>query len=79
MTQVAVTAAGKRKRRLVVVLTLTSVYLAAEIIGGLLTHSLALLADAGHMFTDTAHFTVPDRSYHDSSRRDGCEENETHL
>lgn len=34
------------------VLGLTLAYVVAEIAGGLLTHSLALLADAGHMFTD---------------------------
>lgn len=33
-------------------LGLTTTYLLAEVIGGLLTHSLALLADAGHMLTD---------------------------
>ena len=46
------TAAGKNKRRLTIVLILTTTYLAAEVVGGLLTHSLALLADAGHMLTD---------------------------
>lgn len=48
------TAAGKNKRRLAIVLSLTTVYLIAEVVGGLLTHSLALLADAGHMLTDVA-------------------------
>ncbi|MFN2515609.1 MAG: cation diffusion facilitator family transporter [Pyrinomonadaceae bacterium] len=48
------TAAGKNKKRLLTVLTLTTVYLIAEVVGGLLTHSLALLADAGHMLTDVA-------------------------
>ncbi|MGH9942317.1 MAG: cation diffusion facilitator family transporter [Pyrinomonadaceae bacterium] len=48
------TAAGKNKRRLGIVLGLTSLYLVAEIVGGLLTGSLALLADAGHMLTDVA-------------------------
>ena len=47
-------AAGKNKRRLTIVLALTSTYLIAEIVGGLLTQSLALLADAGHMLTDVA-------------------------
>lgn len=47
-------AAGKNKRRLAIVLGLTTAYLCAEVIGGLLTHSLALLADAGHMLTDVA-------------------------
>lgn len=44
--------ASQNKRRLVLVLVLTTTYMIAEIIGGLLTHSLALLADAGHMLTD---------------------------
>lgn len=48
------TPAGKNKRRLAIVLSLTTAYLIAEVIGGLLTHSLALLADAGHMLTDVA-------------------------
>ena len=47
-------AAGKNKKRLAIVLALTTAYLVAEVIGGLLTHSLALLADAGHMLTDVA-------------------------
>jgi cobalt-zinc-cadmium efflux system protein len=34
-------------------LILTGSFMVAEIIGGLLSGSLALLADAGHMFTDT--------------------------
>lgn len=45
--------AGSR-RALLAVLALTTVYLVAEAIGGWLTNSLALLADAGHMFTDAA-------------------------
>jgi cobalt-zinc-cadmium efflux system protein len=36
------------------VLSLTAVYMVAEAIGGWWTGSLALLADAGHMFTDVA-------------------------
>jgi cobalt-zinc-cadmium efflux system protein len=39
-------------RRLAVVLVMTSLYMLAEVAGGLLTGSLALLADAGHMLTD---------------------------
>lgn len=45
-------AAGRNKKRLVVVLLLTGAYLIAEVIGGYVTGSLALLADAGHMLTD---------------------------
>lgn len=48
------TAAGRNKRRLALVLGLTSAYLLAEVVGGLVTGSLALLADAGHMLTDVA-------------------------
>jgi len=39
-------------RRLAVVLVLTASYALAEVVGGLLSNSLALLADAGHMLTD---------------------------
>ncbi|HEX6068576.1 MAG TPA: cation diffusion facilitator family transporter [Longimicrobiaceae bacterium] len=39
-------------RRLAVVLVLVLGYMVAEVVGGLLTNSLALLADAGHMLSD---------------------------
>jgi cobalt-zinc-cadmium efflux system protein len=42
----------QRMRKIKIVLLLTSTYLAAEVVGGLFTGSLALIADAGHMFTD---------------------------
>ena len=42
------------RRPLVIALVITSVFLIAEVIGGLITGSLALLADAGHMATDVA-------------------------
>ena len=42
------------RRALRLVLALTVVYTGAEIVGGLLTGSLALLADAGHMLGDSA-------------------------
>lgn len=48
------TPAGKNKRRLTIVFGLTTLYLVVEVIGGLLTRSLALLADAGYMLTDVA-------------------------
>jgi len=41
-------------RRLSVVLILTAAYMVAELVGAWWTGSLALLADAGHMFTDVA-------------------------
>jgi len=42
------------RRRLSVTLALVATYLVAEVVGGLWTGSLALLADAGHMFSDVA-------------------------
>lgn len=42
------------RRALALVLALTVAYTGAEIVGGLLTGSLALLADAGHMLGDSA-------------------------
>ena len=40
------------KRALAIVLGLTTLFLGVEVAGGLLTSSLALLADAGHMLSD---------------------------
>ncbi len=40
-------------RRLLWALTLTGSFMIAEVIGGVMSNSLALLADAGHMLTDT--------------------------
>src|SRR6478609_5556175 len=45
--------AGNRTR-LGWTLLLTVAYMVAEIVGGYLSDSLALLADAGHMFSDAA-------------------------
>lgn len=45
---------GANRRRLGIVLGLVLLYMAAEVIGGLLTNSLALLSDAGHMLSDAA-------------------------
>lgn len=47
--------AGQVNRRpLAIAFVITTTFLVAEIIGGILTNSLALLADAGHMATDAA-------------------------
>ena len=40
--------------RLLLVLAVTGTFMIAEVIGGVLANSLALLADAGHMLTDVA-------------------------
>lgn len=47
-----VSVAGRHKRRLIIVFGLTTAYLVVEVVAGLLTGSLALLADAGHMVAD---------------------------
>ena len=45
---------GASRRSLIIALVLISVYMIAEVVGGILSGSLALLADAGHMLTDAA-------------------------
>ena len=54
MTGPSLSATGRNRNRLVVVFAITSVVLLAEVVGAVLTGSLALLADAGHMATDVA-------------------------
>jgi cobalt-zinc-cadmium efflux system protein len=49
-----VTSTGKHASKLGWALALTVTYMVAEVVGGLITGSLALLADAAHMFTDAA-------------------------
>ncbi|MEX2534305.1 MAG: cation diffusion facilitator family transporter [Trueperaceae bacterium] len=50
---------GRRHRgRLTWVLALVLLYMVAEVIGGLLANSLALLADAGHMLSDAGALTL---------------------
>jgi cobalt-zinc-cadmium efflux system protein len=46
------------ERRVLGVLVITLVFMVAEIVGGILSGSLALLADAGHMLTDAAALTL---------------------
>ena len=46
--------AATSSRRLAIVLVITAAYTIAEAVGGYLAHSLALLADAGHMLSDVA-------------------------
>ena len=50
----SISAGGLHRRKLLIVLGLTSTVLVAELVGSAVTGSLALLADAGHMFTDVA-------------------------
>src|SRR5215813_2063932 len=44
----------QNQRRLKLALVLTGGYCLVEFVGGLLTHSLALLSDAGHMLSDVS-------------------------
>ena len=48
------TAASEQRGRLTLVLGITVTILLAEVVGGVLGHSLVLLADAGHMAADAA-------------------------
>lgn len=48
------TTASASRNRLVAVFALTATIFVVELVGGLVSNSLALLADAGHMFTDVA-------------------------
>ncbi|KAB8043159.1 cation diffusion facilitator family transporter [Janthinobacterium aquaticum] len=49
---------GKSERPLWIALILTTTFLIAEVVGGVLTNSLALISDAAHMFTDSAALAV---------------------
>lgn len=48
------TATGRHRGRLTAVLVMTLVVMVAEVVGALVSGSLALLADAGHMLTDAS-------------------------
>lgn len=60
--------AGRNKGRVVFAAVLTSGFMAAEFVGGLLTGSLALLADAGHMLTDSVALVLAYVAYRVSER-----------
>lgn len=47
-------AAAAGRKRLVIVFGMVAGFLVVEVVGAVTTNSLALLADAGHMFTDAA-------------------------
>lgn len=49
---------GQSERPLWWALGLTSTFLIAEVVGGILTNSLALISDAAHMFTDSAALAI---------------------
>ncbi len=47
-----ISAGGRHKGRLLAAFAVLSLFMVAEVVGGFLTNSLALLSDAGHMLTD---------------------------
>ncbi len=47
------TATGRHRRRLAIVLTITLAVMVVEVVGAAISGSMALLADAGHMLTDS--------------------------
>jgi cobalt-zinc-cadmium efflux system protein len=59
---------GGNKRRVLIAALLTSGFMVAEALGGFLTGSLALLADAGHMLTDSVALVLAYVAYRMSER-----------
>jgi len=55
-------------RRVIIALVLTGTFMIVEVIGGILSGSLALLADAGHMLTDTMALGLAAVAFHVSKR-----------
>ena len=55
-------------RRITIALVLTAVFMVVEVIGGILSSSLALLADAGHMLTDTMALALAAVAFHVGKR-----------
>ena len=55
-------------RRVMIALVLTGTFMVVEVVGGILSGSLALLADAGHMLTDTMALALAAFAFHVSKR-----------
>lgn len=56
------------KRRVMIAACLTGGFMIAEALGGIFTNSLALLADAGHMLTDTLALSLAWYAFHLAER-----------
>jgi cobalt-zinc-cadmium efflux system protein len=54
--------------RVLIALVLTGSFMIVEVIGGIISGSLALLADAGHMLTDTMALALAAAAFHVSKR-----------
>ncbi len=55
-------------RRVMIALVLTGTFMLVEIAGGIISGSLALLADAGHMLTDTMALALAAMAFHVAKR-----------
>ena len=60
--------ASDNLRRVWLALVLTGSFMIVEVVGGLLSGSLALLADAGHMLTDTMALALTAAAFHISAK-----------
>jgi cobalt-zinc-cadmium efflux system protein len=58
-------------KRVLIALVLTGTFMVVEVIGGIISGSLALLADAGHMLTDTMALALAAAAFHVSKRPAG--------
>ncbi len=58
----------KNLRRVLIALVLTGLFMIVEVVGGIISGSLALLADAGHMLTDTMALALAAMAFHVSKR-----------
>ena len=54
--------------RIMIALVLTGLFMVVEVVGGIISGSLALLADAGHMLTDTTALALAAMAFHVSKR-----------
>ena len=59
---------GSNLRRVMIALVMTGTFMIVEVIGGIISGSLALLADAGHMLTDTMALALAAMAFHVSKR-----------
>jgi len=60
--------ASGNMRRVLIALVLTGTFMIVEVIGGIISGSLALLADAGHMLTDTMALALAAAAFQVSKR-----------
>lgn len=59
------------QRRVMIALVLTGTFMLVEVVGGIISGSLALLADAGHMLTDTMALSLAAMAFQVSKRPPG--------